>query len=166
MKMNRLFIVVLFAVAGCTSSSGVRQSDVDDLRAQVYQLDSRIQALEESNQRLHADMESLRVSNAEHMRNVDEEVSAVKKRVDASESARNRMKDHIISDLSKKMANVISKQVPGSAGEVGRYHVVEKGDTLSAIATAYHANVDAIVKANGLKNANAIRVGQKLFIPE
>ena len=28
------------------------------------------------------------------------------------------------------------------------------------------AQVDAVVKANGLKNADSIRAGQKLFIPE
>ncbi len=42
---------------------------------------------------------------------------------------------------------------------------VKKGDTLSAIAAKYGVTVSAIVKANKIKNASSIRVGQVLVIP-
>ncbi len=64
---------------------------------------------------------------------------------------------------------------PGAAGanaapatggsEQGYEHVVEKGQTLSAIAKAYKTSVDAIRKANNLKN-DTVYIGQKLFIPK
>jgi len=44
-------------------------------------------------------------------------------------------------------------------------YVVQRGDTLSGIAQRYKTIVAAIVKANGIKNANLIYVGQRLAIP-
>jgi murein DD-endopeptidase MepM/ murein hydrolase activator NlpD len=42
---------------------------------------------------------------------------------------------------------------------------VKSGDSLSAIATRYHTTVAKIVSLNGIKNPNAIYVGQKIRIP-
>lgn len=44
-------------------------------------------------------------------------------------------------------------------------HVVSKGETLGSIATGYGLTVKEIANANNLKNANNVRVGQKLIIP-
>ncbi len=44
------------------------------------------------------------------------------------------------------------------------YYTVKKGDTLSQIAYKYATSVNALVKLNGIKNANLINVGQKLRI--
>ena len=44
-------------------------------------------------------------------------------------------------------------------------HKVKKGDNLTEIAKAYKVTVPAIMQANGLSNANQIRVGQVLKIP-
>lgn len=52
---------------------------------------------------------------------------------------------------------------PSSVGQ--RIHVVRAGETLSEIARNYDVTVQEIVQANGLDNANAIRVGQALVIP-
>ncbi len=44
-------------------------------------------------------------------------------------------------------------------------HKVRKGETLSQIANAYNVTASAIKSANNLRNANQIRIGQKLKIP-
>jgi LysM repeat protein len=44
-------------------------------------------------------------------------------------------------------------------------YTVQQGDTLGAIAKRYGTTVQAIVAANGLANADNIKVGQKLTIP-
>jgi len=44
-------------------------------------------------------------------------------------------------------------------------YVVRPGDTLSGIAWAFDCTVEEIVRANGLPNADAIGVGQRLTIP-
>ncbi|MFE7485444.1 peptidoglycan-binding protein [Streptomyces sp. NPDC057552] len=51
---------------------------------------------------------------------------------------------------------------PASSGT----YTVKKGDTLTGIASAHKTTVDALVKLNGLKNPNAISIGQKLKVPE
>ena len=43
-------------------------------------------------------------------------------------------------------------------------HTVKKGDTLSAIAKKYGCTVQQIMKWNGLKNADALRIGQRLKV--
>jgi LysM repeat protein/outer membrane murein-binding lipoprotein Lpp len=53
----------------------------------------------------------------------------------------------------------------GGGAEQGFEHVIEKGQSLSAIAKAYGTTVDAIKKANNLKG-ETIYIGQKLFIPK
>lgn len=52
---------------------------------------------------------------------------------------------------------------PASGGET--VYTVKKGDTLSAIAAKYGTTYQAIAAYNGIKNPNAIRVGQKIKIP-
>lgn len=44
-------------------------------------------------------------------------------------------------------------------------YVVQRGDTLAAIAKRYGTTVDALVQLNGLKNPNVLIVGQKLRVP-
>lgn len=46
------------------------------------------------------------------------------------------------------------------------YYVVKKGDYLSKIASKFSTTVDKLVKANNIKNANIITVGQKIGIPD
>ncbi|NUQ37935.1 MAG: LysM peptidoglycan-binding domain-containing protein [Caldilineales bacterium] len=50
-------------------------------------------------------------------------------------------------------------------GTSGRWHMVKRGETLSALARQYHSSVDWIVFANHLADPNRIRTGQKLYIP-
>lgn len=44
-------------------------------------------------------------------------------------------------------------------------YIVKRGDTLSAIAFTQRTSVAALIRANGLLNANRIFVGQRLIIP-
>jgi LysM repeat protein len=52
-----------------------------------------------------------------------------------------------------------------SARSAPEAYVVRPGDTLTGIAWAFDCTVDEIVRANGLSDANAIWVGQRLTIP-
>jgi LysM repeat protein len=45
-------------------------------------------------------------------------------------------------------------------------YVVKAGDSLSSIAFRYQVPLDALMKANGIDNANYITVGESLLIPE
>lgn len=45
-----------------------------------------------------------------------------------------------------------------------RLHIIQKGDTLTSIADYYGTTVGRLVFANGIKNKNYIREGDKLII--
>lgn len=51
------------------------------------------------------------------------------------------------------------------AGNCGATITVQRGDTLTRIATRCGVTVDALVQANSLSNPNIIRIGQALRIP-
>lgn len=51
------------------------------------------------------------------------------------------------------------------AGEGVQIHIVKAGDTLNKIARNYEVTVEQIAVANGIKNINLIKVGQRLTIP-
>ncbi len=58
--------------------------------------------------------------------------------------------------------------IPGTgsaSGQTTGYHVVARGDTLSAIAARFGTTVQALVQANGLASADMIYVGQRLLVP-
>jgi murein DD-endopeptidase MepM/ murein hydrolase activator NlpD len=55
--------------------------------------------------------------------------------------------------------------VPAGAAAPMATHVVKSGETLSAIASARHVTIAALVSANHLANANRLRVGQVLVVP-
>jgi len=44
-------------------------------------------------------------------------------------------------------------------------HVVQRGDTLWGLSRKFGVAVSSLIQANGLKNKNSLRVGQRLYIP-
>jgi len=52
-----------------------------------------------------------------------------------------------------------------SSDRDGKVHVVRRGDTLAKIALRYGVSVTALSRANNVRNANVIYVGQRLVIP-
>lgn len=56
--------------------------------------------------------------------------------------------------------------IPGTdESEPDIVHVVARGETLGKISVKYGASVAALVEANGIVNANLIRVGQEITVP-
>lgn len=53
---------------------------------------------------------------------------------------------------------------PASKSTSGRY-TVAKGDTIYKIARRYKVSEDAVMKANGIKNAASLQIGKNLVIP-
>ncbi len=52
-----------------------------------------------------------------------------------------------------------------AAADAGTTYVVQLGDTLNSIAAAHGVSALAIARANGIPNADLVRVGQRLTIP-
>lgn len=55
--------------------------------------------------------------------------------------------------------------IPGQEDAPDIVHVVVRGDTLGKIARQYGASVTALIEANGIANANLIRIGQSITVP-
>ena len=167
--------LLLPALTGCMTlvdeSTAARQTaDAEALRADVQTLQERFKKIELAQQTLDRDMETLRRSTKDDggsRARLDE----LERRFQALNAARDQDRKAIIDELSKRLAALASSQSTASSGrsgsgaETGYEHVVQQGETLSAIAKAYKVSSKAIAKANNLKS-ETIRVGQKLFIPQ
>ena len=70
----------------------------------------------------------------------------------------------IAAEVNRRLGVADTAPDAGAAQGVTVY-TVKKGDTLSQIASKYGTTYQAIAAYNGIKNPNAIRVGQKIKIP-
>ena len=167
-------LLACLALSGCTTMDDRRsvemreRAETDRIRVKVERLEERFQALESANSRTSEDVTRLESAVATSARVLGERVDGVSRAVAESEAARRRDREEMIQHLSKRMAEVLqsSRPAPSRRAERGYEHVVQPGETLSEIAAAYKVTIPAIVRANGLKNADSIRAGQTLFIPE
>lgn len=162
----------LLALAGCTTLT----PDPAPATVRDDRLVSDVKALQEWRQEARLEQES----QAREIEQLRKQVSALdaafreqsqglRAQMQDLEVGRERDKKFIIDELTRKVLALKTDLVPPpppAANKSGYEHVVKAGETLTDIAKAYKANVDAIIKANSLKNANSIRVGQKLFIPD
>lgn len=82
----------------------------------------------------------------------------------------NSIKARRSSDLETVQASELVSAPPqvqqATAPSSGNVYEVRPGDTLIRIANSYGVDVDAIEKANGLRNVEVLRVGQEIRIPE
>ena len=172
---------------GCLSTYGANQSEFET------SLREDMRMLQEENQRLRGRVEGFDLQLEQVQRSVDalrsapggpslSDVQALQQRIAALEgqlrtldAARERDRQEIINTLSGKISQMVAPPArprPATPSptrrtgpQEGYEHVVESGQTLSAIAAAYNVSPKSIIDANNLTNPNALRVGQKLFIP-
>ncbi|HIV09935.1 MAG TPA: LysM peptidoglycan-binding domain-containing protein [Candidatus Spyradenecus faecavium] len=71
-----------------------------------------------------------------------------------------------LSERQAKAAEAAAKAAAAQSRGSGYSHVVEAGQTLSAIGEAYGVSVRAIMRANKISDPTKLQVGQKLFIPD
>lgn len=154
------------------------KAEVQYLRDEMRRMSDRLQASEAQVgdiQRAAYSAEAARPASASaaEVAALREQIEALQRQVRALDAARAADKREIYDDISKKVADLMKKSAPAvsspqkkAAPQTGYEHVVQPGETLSAIAQAYGVKMDAILTANNIKNANSIRVGQKLFIPD
>ena len=64
----------------------------------------------------------------------------------------------------KKPAATSKAKAPAKAKEAGKTYKVVKGDNLTKIAKAHATTVANLVKLNGIKNKNLIKIGQVLKV--
>jgi len=101
-------------------------------------------------------------------KNIDKEVSKqLKDKITAKENV-----------ISKYFSNLFSRKKPNPVVineppkiEPVKFHIVTNGDSLWIIANKYYSNpspdnINKIMKANNMKRAGMLSIGQKLVIPQ
>jgi LysM repeat protein len=172
MKTYLFLIVMVIATGGCITTQqqrlaeARRQREFDALKADLYRVKEQTGSASSGYEQIYADIARLRREQSDGDKELADRLDTLELRVRKQDAALDAMHKQIVAELSKKMAALIKGQKPSPGTEYGREHRVKQGETLSEIASAYGVTVTAVVRANGLKDANSIRVGQKLFIPE
>jgi len=166
----------MILAAGCTTIHTQRRLELEQTAGEVYRLRDEIERLNERvsgidalQQDLSRQFQEGRSSDREEIRRLQDRVAELERQLRDLDAKRSADRDQIIGQLSARIADLIRAQskttTPPARVERGYEHVVQPGETLSAIAAAYGVRPKAIIEANNLKNPNSLRVGQKLFIP-
>jgi LysM repeat protein len=189
MKTSLLFqlaVGVALLGAGCTTMPErdapppASQADVNYLREEIRRLNARIDASEAELGRVQGDVMASQSSqpsyaSASQVQSVQTQLDDLQRQIRALDAARAQDKKEVYDDISKKIASLlksapasssVAKSTKRSGAQSGIEHVVQPGESLSKIAAAYGVSMSVIVQENGLKSADSIFVGQKLFIPE
>ena len=175
-----VFLALVPVLTGCTTTYYRRQDESAKVRADVQRLNSELGLLQNrmseltlSQDRAGEQMAGVRGEWVQNQGQLNTRIAAVERSVQEQavehEKKLEKMRTEIVSEISKKVAAVVRSSAPVPApvrSSRGYEHIVKQGETLSEIASAYNTKVDMLVRENGLRDANAIRAGQKLFIPE
>ncbi|MDO9543162.1 MAG: LysM peptidoglycan-binding domain-containing protein [Kiritimatiellia bacterium] len=139
-------------------------------REDLNRCKSRLETMEIEQQRILNEIQQLRSQGQDE--NTKARLDEFERRIVAMDAARASDRQAIIDQISANVAKMMSasspKTTPKTAASSGRgyEHIVKAGETLSTIAAAYKVKLSAIMEANDLKNPDALRKGQKLFIPQ
>ena len=177
-----------FALTGCTTmveSTDVplaTRADLEYLRGEVRTLRDRLASSEAELGRVQGEVASAQSSqpgyaSAGQVQALQTQVEDLQRQLRALDAARVQDKKEIYDDISRKIATILKSAPapsaarsapsrPRSGSQSGIEHAVQPGESLSKIAAAYGVKMSEIVAENGLKNADSIYVGQKLFIPD
>lgn len=140
---------------------------------QLNFLSSQIEGLQGEIAKLRSEMDALRSENGD-LRHSVQEIAA------AQAADRQKLLDEVSQIVAKSApAKPAAKGPPATSSaddaqarqEKGYRHIVEKGQTVTAIARAYNAQgvkvtAEDIIRANGLGPDAVVRAGQDLFIPK
>lgn len=185
LSLSGILALILLA-PGCVINqqeerSLMQQQQEDSLMLQedLRRMRARLESLEQDMQRIVQQMNATTADQTRGMQSQLQGMNAIlddmQKKIRAVDAARESDKKEIVDTLTKKISQVLGSQSSRSSSSSsapkrqisneGYEHVVQPGETLSAIAKAYGARSADIIQANGLQSADTLRVGQKLFIP-
>lgn len=168
-------VPAVMALAGCASlyseqnaADMRRRAELDGMKTDLERLRARVEGMAGAQEELFRKVEAAQAAASQARQDQDRRIDDVAREVKAAAAAREQLRREIVDALSVKIAEIVKPQQrpPPARTQRGYEHTVEPGQTLSAIAAAYKVSVQAIVDANGLKSADQVKAGQRLFIPE
>lgn len=193
MKFLHPYLAAALALAGalaqtaCTTLYGERTAEMEQredvllLQEDLNRLRGQLDGMQMELERLRRDVDQARSDQPRAaeaaLQSMQASVASLEARIRAVDAAREQDKREIVDKLSGQIAKIVgssggsrpraaaSPTPKRKVSDEGYEHTVAPGETLSAIAQAYNVRSGDIIDANGLDNPNALRVGQKLFIP-
>lgn len=170
-----------------------QKEDAEAERIKILRASDQIEIIQANWDKVQVDLANIKEQLAkqqEENNSLRQEINSLRTVLQKSEEARTKEREVLLSKVGEMIAASAPKNVPAPEpkkepkesaptpapsnshdNEKGYYHTVEKGQTLSMIATAYSekgvkVTVDDIRKANNLGPKDILKVGQKLFIPK
>ena len=147
--------------------AGMR-SDLDSANDRIVQLNARIESLEDQLQerdrrlrQLEEQLAAMATAMQDASRQVDSRFARLQKGLEADQ----RQRQAEIAGLSRDIRNTMRQQQPPAPSGEYIELPVQPGDTLGKIARAAGVSMQSIMDLNGMKDADHLRVGQKLKIP-
>ena len=165
---------VLALTSGCMSMNAEqrnrevrRNAEMQNMKADIERLRSRLDGVASAQEQLYREFELLRTADSGVRKELESKLNDLSRDLQATDHARQALKSEIVDGLTEQISEVMKQRRPPAPNRQRGYeHVVETGQTLSAVAAAYGVSARAIADANGIDDPNKIRVGQTLFIPE
>ena len=159
-----------------------QRSDFDIMEEKSQQLSGRVEGVEMQLEDVQRDLRNLRQDMLDSGENTSlatsSRIDALEAKLSAIEANRERDRQEIIDKLTEKITAImntrptatpqprVARTRPTATSEYGYEHQVQQGETLSQIASAYGVSMQSIIDANGIQNANDLKVGTRLFVPE
>ena len=176
MNTTRMFAVSVAVATICATAVG--QGKDDFMRQQAYAEMQRVSGQVDVLQNNLGDLQD-RVSKLEgggDAKGLRQEIDALKAELASLRRELQSQRGEIVKDLSGRLKDIQKSMTPPSpppqpqrpakpayTGPCKEY-VVEGGDTLSLIASAFSTTVSKLKEMNNLKSDN-LRIGQKLLVP-
>ena len=175
--MNAIKGFAVSAAVAAMCATAVGQGKEDFMRQQAYAEMQRVSGQVDVLQSNLGDLQS-RVSKLEgggDAKGLRQEIDALKAELAALRRELQSQRGEIVRDLSGRLKDIQKTIAPPSlpaqpkpakpayTGPCKEY-VVEGGDTLSLIASAFNTTVSKLKEMNNLKSDN-LRIGQKLLVP-
>lgn len=174
-------LTLVISMAGCRtfndSSADMRErEDLLILREDLKRIQGRVEGLELEYRRILNEIDRLRnavsISGGQDVA-VQRRLDELQGRIQSLDAARVKDRQIIVDQLGSKIVDMLkvssrsfSISKSASTSTTGYEHIVQNGETLSAIAAAYNVKARAIIEANNLENPDLLKQGQKLFIPK
>lgn len=169
----------LLLSSGCVTlvdqnSMAEQQADMEKMREDVQRLQEKISGIELEQQNLARELGAARGASKDDTV-VRNRLDTLERQVQSLAAGREADRKQIVNQVASIVGSSGGSSSSGrsssgktsshSSSQTGYEHIVESGQSLSAIAAAYNVSQSAIMQANNLKSKN-LRVGQKLFIPK
>jgi len=155
----------------------------DQLKTDVERLREHVATLDAAREATSREVELSRLDSRRGDIDLQQRVATLDAAIKRLEASQAQMQGAIVEEISRRVADMLKAQTDAAAGappssasasdraaapaksKSATTHVVKRGESLSKIAEAYGVSSEALMEANGIRNANRVLVGQKLVIP-